>query len=173
MTLAGVIHEDGEPAETHHHHEIDHKHATSHQSFKFHHFHAVPVYVKKEDQQFLKHPVEVGGIKHKLKVCPISCYWWPYWPHNNLLCFRSSTPKPNTQKAMDWHSKITEKNITPIITTTTMTLDTQAPNRSSRATLTNTSPNITISPLMRNKVREMCNKYPIYTSYFLFIFYHH
>lgn len=63
-----MIHEDGDAAETHHHHEIDHKHATSHQSFKFHHFHAVPVYVKKEDQQFLKHPVEVGGIKHKLKV---------------------------------------------------------------------------------------------------------
>lgn len=68
VTLAGVIHDDGEGAETHHHHEVDHKHATSHQSFKFHHFHAVPVYVKKEDQQFLKHPVEVGGIKHKLKV---------------------------------------------------------------------------------------------------------
>uniref|UniRef100_A0A336M0J5 CSON009306 protein n=1 Tax=Culicoides sonorensis TaxID=179676 RepID=A0A336M0J5_CULSO len=68
VTLAGVIHDDGEGGETHHHHKIDHEHATSHQSFKFHHFHAVPVYVKKEDQQFLKHPVEVGGIKHKLKI---------------------------------------------------------------------------------------------------------
>ncbi|XP_063709264.1 uncharacterized histidine-rich protein DDB_G0274557-like [Culicoides brevitarsis] len=68
VTLAGVIHDDGEGAETHHHHKVDHEHATSHQSFKFHHFHAVPVYVKKEDQQFLKHPVEVGGIKHKLKI---------------------------------------------------------------------------------------------------------
>lgn len=61
--------EDSEGYETAHHHEVDHKHATSHQSFKVHHFHAVPVYVKKEDQKYLKDPIEVGGLKHKLKVC--------------------------------------------------------------------------------------------------------
>ncbi|XP_059621839.1 histidine-rich glycoprotein-like [Phlebotomus argentipes] len=70
--LAGVIHEDfgghGGESETDHHHEVEHKHATSHQSFKVHHYHPVPVYVKKEDQHFLKHPVEVSGVKHKLKV---------------------------------------------------------------------------------------------------------
>lgn len=69
---AGVVHEherqDSDGYETAHHSDIDHKHAKSHQSFKFHHFHAVPVYVKKEDQKYLKHPVEIGGIKHKLKV---------------------------------------------------------------------------------------------------------
>lgn len=71
-----MIH-DEEPleAETDHHHKIDHEHATSHQSFKIHHFHAVPVYVKHEDQQFLKHPVEVGGIKHKLKVSVCLCFY--------------------------------------------------------------------------------------------------
>lgn len=75
-TLAGVIHDDyghgggggGGSSETDHHHEVEHKHATSHQSFKVHHFHPVPVYVKKEDQHLLKHPVEVSGVKHKLKV---------------------------------------------------------------------------------------------------------
>lgn len=69
IALAGVIH-DAEPieAETDHHLKIDHEHAQSHQSFKIHHFHAVPVYVKHEDQHFLKNPVEVGGVKHKLKV---------------------------------------------------------------------------------------------------------
>lgn len=67
---AGVIHEeqDSEGYETAHNSDVDHKHATSHQSFKLHHFHAVPVYVKKEDQKYLKHPVEIGGLKHKLKV---------------------------------------------------------------------------------------------------------
>lgn len=69
LTLAGIIHES-EPleSETDHHHKIDHEHATSHQSFKIHHFHAVPVYVKHEDQHYLKNPIEVGGVKHKLKV---------------------------------------------------------------------------------------------------------
>ncbi|XP_055694999.1 probable zinc transporter protein DDB_G0282067 [Lutzomyia longipalpis] len=74
--LAGIIHDDyghgggggGGGSETDHHVEVDHKHATSHQSFKVHHFHAVPVYIKKEDQHLLKHPVEVSGVKHKLKV---------------------------------------------------------------------------------------------------------
>lgn len=47
---------------------MDHKHAQSHQSIKFIHYHAVPVYVKKEDQKYLKHPVEIGSNKHKLKV---------------------------------------------------------------------------------------------------------
>lgn len=69
VSFAGVIH-DAEPleSETDHHHKIDHEHATSHQSFKIHHFHAVPVYVKHEDQHYLKNPIEVGGVKHKLKV---------------------------------------------------------------------------------------------------------
>lgn len=71
ITYAGVIHDNSHEsleAETDHHHKIDHEHATSHQSFKVHHFHAVPVYVKHEDQHLLKNPVEVGGLKHKLKV---------------------------------------------------------------------------------------------------------
>lgn len=70
-TFAGVIHEE-QPLEleSEHHHKIDHEHATSHQSFKIHHFHAVPVYVKHEDLKYLKHPVEIGDISHKLKVGP-------------------------------------------------------------------------------------------------------
>lgn len=73
MTLAGVIHDYGDSKHEHkedtdHHSKVEHEHATSHQSFKIHHFHAVPVYVKKEDQHFLKHPVEVAGVNHKLKV---------------------------------------------------------------------------------------------------------
>ncbi|XP_031636421.1 uncharacterized protein LOC116349224 isoform X1 [Contarinia nasturtii] len=69
LSLAHVIH-DVEPleSETDHHHKIDHEHAISHQSFKIHHFHAVPVYVKHEDQHYLKNPIEVGGVKHKHKV---------------------------------------------------------------------------------------------------------
>lgn len=75
VTLAGVIHEhsgeqghDVEAAETEHHHHVNHKHAESHQSVKFIHYHAVPVYVKKEDQKYLHHPVEIGSNKHKLKL---------------------------------------------------------------------------------------------------------
>lgn len=78
VTLAGVVHEhsgdhhaagtDGDTAETEHHHHIEHKHAESHQSVKFIHYHAVPVYVKKEDQKYLHHPVEIGSNKHKLKL---------------------------------------------------------------------------------------------------------
>lgn len=78
VTLAGVIHEhsgdhasaggDGDTSETEHHHQIEHKHAESHQSVKFIHYHAVPVYVKKEDQKYLHHPVEIGSNKHKLKL---------------------------------------------------------------------------------------------------------
>lgn len=75
MTMAGVIHEyeghkvaDYEPSETEHHHKVEHKHAESHQSVKFIHYHAVPVYVKKEDQKYLAHPVEIGSNKHKLKL---------------------------------------------------------------------------------------------------------
>lgn len=75
MTLAGVIHEqaeaehhDGEVAETEHHHHINHKHAESHQQVKFIHYHPVPVYIKKEDQKYLHHPVEIGANKHKLKL---------------------------------------------------------------------------------------------------------
>lgn len=72
MAYAGIIHDhhthESIEAETDHHHKIDHEHATSHQSFKLHHYHAVPVYVKHEDQHLLKNPIEVGGVKHKLKV---------------------------------------------------------------------------------------------------------
>ncbi|CAD7086735.1 unnamed protein product [Hermetia illucens] len=78
IALAGIIEHDysggheeyghAEIQDTDVHHEIDHKHATSHQSFKLHHFHPVPVYVKKEDQHLLKNPIELGGVKHKLKV---------------------------------------------------------------------------------------------------------
>lgn len=72
VALGGIIHdhyEHQEPEEeTDHHHKVEHEHATSHQSFKIHHFHAVPVYVKKEDQKYLKNPIEISGIKHKLKV---------------------------------------------------------------------------------------------------------
>lgn len=70
-SFAGVIHDhqpEASETETDHHHKIDHEHATSHQSFKIHHFHAVPVYVKHGDSSLLKSPVELGGIKHKLKV---------------------------------------------------------------------------------------------------------
>jgi hypothetical protein len=72
VTFAGVIHEqpaaDAEHAETEHHHHVNHKHAESHQSVKFIHYHAVPVYVKKEDQKYLSHPVEIGSHKNKLKL---------------------------------------------------------------------------------------------------------
>lgn len=75
VTLAGVIHEhaehapsEGDASETEHHHHVNHKHAESHQSVKFIHYHAVPVYVKKEDQKYLSHPVEIGSNKHKLKL---------------------------------------------------------------------------------------------------------
>lgn len=57
-----------EPAKHETKHEHKHKPATSHQTFKIHHFHAVPVYVKKEHQHLLKHPLEIGGVNHKLKV---------------------------------------------------------------------------------------------------------
>jgi hypothetical protein len=70
--LAGVIHDhhssDGDASETEHHSHVNHKHAESHQSIKFIHYHAVPVYVKKEDQKYLQHPVEIGANKHKLKL---------------------------------------------------------------------------------------------------------
>lgn len=76
VIFAGVIHEheehsaphDGQTAETEHHHHVNHKHAESHQSVKFIHYHAVPVYVKKEDQKYIHHPVEIGSNKHKLKL---------------------------------------------------------------------------------------------------------
>lgn len=78
VTFAGVIHDyaeqqheasaDAAPSETEHHHQVNHKHAESHQSVKFIHYHAVPVYVKKEDQKYLHHPVEIGSNKHKLKL---------------------------------------------------------------------------------------------------------
>lgn len=76
VTIAGVIHDaqeaahhqEGEIAETEHHHHINHKHAESHQQIKFIHYHPVPVYVKKEDQKYLHHPVEIGANKHKLKL---------------------------------------------------------------------------------------------------------
>lgn len=58
----------GDHGETELHHHVDHKHATSHQSVKLHHFHPVPVYIKKEDMHLLKKPVEIGGTKQKVKV---------------------------------------------------------------------------------------------------------
>ncbi|XP_020801797.1 histidine-rich glycoprotein [Drosophila serrata] len=61
-------HQEPEHEETELHHEVDHKHATSHQSVKFHHYHAVPVYIKKEDQHLVKKPIEIGGTKQKLKI---------------------------------------------------------------------------------------------------------
>ncbi|KAG5680786.1 hypothetical protein PVAND_010272 [Polypedilum vanderplanki] len=73
VTMAGLIHEhhggdSGDISETEHHSHVDHKHAQSHQSVKFIHYHAVPVYVKKEDQKYIHHPVEIGSNKHKLKL---------------------------------------------------------------------------------------------------------
>jgi hypothetical protein len=70
VTLAGVAHDhkEAEASETEHHHHVNHKHAESHQSVKFIHYHAVPVYVKKEDQKYIHHPVEIGSNKHKLKL---------------------------------------------------------------------------------------------------------
>lgn len=77
VTMAGVIHEhsgehhkghDAETAETEHHHHVKHQFAESHQSVKFIHYHPVPVYVKKEDQKYLHHPVEIGSNKHKVKL---------------------------------------------------------------------------------------------------------
>ncbi|XP_037814795.1 histidine-rich glycoprotein [Lucilia sericata] len=62
-------HEEPEHTEeTELHHEVEHKHATSHQSVKLHHYHAVPVYIKKEDQHLVKKPIEIGGTKQKLKL---------------------------------------------------------------------------------------------------------
>lgn len=62
------MHDHPEPleAETDHQLKISHEHATSHQSFKLHHYHAVPVYIK--DHHLLKSPIEVGGLKHIHKV---------------------------------------------------------------------------------------------------------
>lgn len=57
----------GEEASSGYHHEVEHEHAKSHQTIKFHHFHPVPVYVKKEHQHLLKHPLEKGASAHKLK----------------------------------------------------------------------------------------------------------
>lgn len=110
--MAGVIH-DEEPleSETDHHHKIDHEHATSHQSFKIHHFHAVPVYVKHEDQQFLKHPVEVGGIKHKLKVSVFLRFYREsviFFPENQIICHTEipnlypGSPSKNRATSFTW-----------------------------------------------------------------------
>ena len=76
VTFAGIIHEHAgehsaaphEAAETEHHHQVQHKHAESHQSVKFIHFHPVPVYIKHEDQKYVHHPVEIGSNKHKVKL---------------------------------------------------------------------------------------------------------
>lgn len=84
-------HEPEEHHETDHNHKVEHEHATSHQSFKIHHFHAVPVYVKKEDQHFLKHPIEVSGVKHKLKVC--NNYYLPLLPFNKYKLFQILHPE--------------------------------------------------------------------------------
>lgn len=69
----GVVHQEeagekeGEEGSSGYHHEVEHEHAKSHQTIKFHHFHPVPVYVKKEHQHLLKHPLEKGASAHNLK----------------------------------------------------------------------------------------------------------
>lgn len=97
LSLGGIIH-DAEPleSETDHHHKIDHEHATSHQSFKIHHFHAVPVYVKHEDQHYLKNPIEVGGVKHKLKVTQIGSFFSNF--EKNRKMHRDKILKINRKK---------------------------------------------------------------------------
>lgn len=42
--------------------------ATSYQNIEFHHFHAAPTYVKKEDSHLLKHPLPAGKSQAKLEV---------------------------------------------------------------------------------------------------------
>lgn len=68
FACAGIIHDHPEPleAETDHSLKVSHEHATSHQSFKLHHYHAVPVYIK--DHHLVKSPIEIGGLKHVHKV---------------------------------------------------------------------------------------------------------
>lgn len=70
ISLAGIIH-DSEPleSETDHHHKIDHEHATSHQSFKIHHFHAVPVYVKHEVCLFRLRAFNFCNHFHAQSIC--------------------------------------------------------------------------------------------------------
>ncbi|XP_028160395.1 histidine-rich glycoprotein [Ostrinia nubilalis] len=76
----GIVHEHHEApqleekydhaliGESGHHHHIQHEHAKSHQSIKFEHFHPVPVYVKKEHQHLLEHPLEKGKSEQNLKL---------------------------------------------------------------------------------------------------------
>ncbi|KAM3961996.1 cuticular protein glycine-rich 9 [Aphomia sociella] len=71
----GIIHEEAPQLEHHaligesgHHHQIQHEHAKSHQSIKFEHFHPVPVYIKKEHQHLLDHPLEKGKSEQNLKL---------------------------------------------------------------------------------------------------------
>lgn len=60
--------DQGVQKDTEHHVEIKHEHGTSHQSFKMHHFHPAKVFIKKQDHQYLKKPIEVGVTKHSFKV---------------------------------------------------------------------------------------------------------
>ncbi|KAL4711069.1 hypothetical protein ACJJTC_009440 [Scirpophaga incertulas] len=74
----GIVHEEAPQVEekydhaligeSGHHHQIQHEHAKSHQSIKFEHFHPVPVYVKKEHQHLLEHPLEKGKSEQNLKL---------------------------------------------------------------------------------------------------------
>ncbi|XP_059062808.1 uncharacterized protein LOC131855548 [Achroia grisella] len=71
----GIIHEEIPQLDHHaiigesgHHHQIQHEHAKSHQSIKFEHFHPVPVYIKKEHQHLLDHPLEKGKSEQNLKL---------------------------------------------------------------------------------------------------------
>lgn len=50
------------------HQEVEHGKATSYQSIKFEHFHAVPTYIKKEHQHLLEHPVAVGESSSDVKI---------------------------------------------------------------------------------------------------------
>lgn len=65
---SGSTQGEGVQKDTEHHVEIKHEHGTSHQSFKMHHFHPAQVFIKKQDLQHLKKPIEIGVTKHEFKV---------------------------------------------------------------------------------------------------------
>ncbi|XP_017777703.1 PREDICTED: uncharacterized protein LOC108563518 [Nicrophorus vespilloides] len=51
-----------------HHESADGHTATSYQNFHMEHFHAVPTYIKKEDKQYLEHPISRGKTSSSVKV---------------------------------------------------------------------------------------------------------
>lgn len=71
-SVGGSTQGEGVQQDTEHHVEIKHEHGTSHQSFKMHHFHPAQVFIKKQDLQYLKKPIEIGVTKHQFKVGG----WW-------------------------------------------------------------------------------------------------